>query len=59
MNKILHDNPGLVNKSSRWMPQLLCEDQKKDRVRTCREFIAAVNRYFMAMLDNIMTMDKT
>jgi hypothetical protein len=59
MNKILHDDLGLVKKSARWVPNLLSEDQKKERVQTWTEFVAAIIRCSMAMLDNIVTMDKT
>jgi histone-lysine N-methyltransferase SETMAR len=59
MFKILHDDLGLVKKSARWVPKLLSDDQKKERVRTCTEFVAAVNRRSMAMLDRIVTMDET
>ncbi len=59
MNKILLDDLGLVKKSARWVPKLLSDDQKKERVQTCTEFVAAVNRRSMAMLDRIVTMDKT
>jgi hypothetical protein len=59
MNKILHDDLGLVKKSTRWVPKLLSDDQRKERVRTCTEFVAAINRRSMAMLDRIVTMDET
>ncbi len=32
MNKILHDDLGLVKKSARWVPKLLSDDLKKERV---------------------------
>jgi histone-lysine N-methyltransferase SETMAR len=41
------------------LPKLLSEDQKKKRVRICTEFVAAVRRGSMAMLDNIVMMDET
>jgi histone-lysine N-methyltransferase SETMAR len=56
---ILHDDLGLSKKSARWVPKLLSDDQKEERVRTSTEFVAAVNRRSMAMLDNIVTMDET
>jgi histone-lysine N-methyltransferase SETMAR len=40
------------------VPKLLSEDQKQERVRTCKEFVAAVHRRSMAMLDCIVTMDE-
>jgi histone-lysine N-methyltransferase SETMAR len=56
---ILHVDLGLSKKSARWVPKLLSDEQKEERVRTCTEFVAAVNRRSMAMLDNIVTMDET
>jgi len=56
---ILHDDLGLVKKSARWVPKLLNEEQKQERVRTCTNFIAAAQRNSMAMLDRIITMDET
>jgi histone-lysine N-methyltransferase SETMAR len=59
MHNILHKELGLVKKSARWVPKLLSEDQKKERVRICTDFVAAIHRRSMAMLDNIITMDET
>jgi hypothetical protein len=56
---ILHDDLGLVKKSARWVPKLLNEEQKQERVRTCTNFIAKAQRNSMAMLDRIITMDET
>jgi len=56
---ILHDDLGLSKKSARWVPKLLSEEQKQERVRTCEEFVAAVHRHSKSMLDNIVTMDET
>ena len=56
---ILHDNLGLEKKSARWVPKLLSDLQKQERVQICRKFIAAVYRHSMAMLDRIVTMDET
>jgi histone-lysine N-methyltransferase SETMAR len=59
VHDILHKDLGLVKKSARWAPRLLNADQKKERVRTCQKFLAAVQRRSMAMLDNIVTMDES
>jgi histone-lysine N-methyltransferase SETMAR len=59
IHNILRDDLGLVKKSARWVPKILSEDQKKERVRICTEFVAAVTRRSKAMLDNIITMDET
>jgi hypothetical protein len=58
MHNIHHDNLGLVKKSARWVPKLLSEDQKKEHVKMCKEFVSAVSS-FMEMLENIVTMDET
>jgi rubrerythrin len=57
--KILHQDLGLEKKSARWVPKLLSEDQKQERIWVCSEFIAAVHRRSKAMLDAIITMDET
>jgi hypothetical protein len=46
----------IEKKSARWVPKLLSEEQKQERVHACNEFISAVRRRSMAMLDNIVTM---
>jgi hypothetical protein len=56
---ILHQDLGLEKKSARWVPKLLSEEQKQERIRVCSDFIAAVHRRSKAMLDAIVTMDKT
>ena len=59
ISTILHQDLGLVKKSARWVPKLLSDAQKQERVRVCSEFVAAVKRRSKAMLDNIVTMDET
>jgi hypothetical protein len=56
---ILHQDLGLEKKSARWVPKLLSKEQKQERIRVCSDFIAAVHRRSKAMLDAIVTMDKT
>jgi histone-lysine N-methyltransferase SETMAR len=56
---ILRDDLGLVKKSARWVPKLLSDQQKEERVRTCEAFVAAVQRRSLSMLDEIVTMDET
>ncbi len=55
MHNILQVELGLVKKSARWVPKLLSPEQKEERVRICTEFVAAINRSSMAMLDQIIT----
>jgi histone-lysine N-methyltransferase SETMAR len=56
---ILHKDLGLEKKSARWVPKLLSDEQKEERVRTSRACVAAVQSRSMAMLQNIVTMDET
>jgi hypothetical protein len=48
---ILHQDLGLEKKLARWVPKLLSEEQKQERLRVCSDFIAAVHRRSKAMLD--------
>jgi hypothetical protein len=57
--KILHNDLGLEKKSPRWVPKLLSDDQKQERVRICSDFVAAIHRRSKSMLNCIVTMDET
>lgn len=59
IHNILHDDLGLSKKSARWVPKLLSDAQKDERVRICQQLVAAVHRHSMAYLDSIVTMDET
>ncbi len=59
IHAVLHDDLGLEKKSARWVPKLLNDDQKQQHVKVCSEFIKAVHRHSLAMLDSIVTMDET
>jgi hypothetical protein len=59
IHAVLHDNLGLEKKSARWVPKLLNDEQKQQRVEVCLEFVKAVHRHSLAMLDSIVTMDET
>jgi hypothetical protein len=59
MHNILHEKLGLVKKSACWVPKLLSTEQKEERVRICRELVAAIDRSSMMMLDQIIMMDET
>ncbi len=41
------------------MPRLLNSDLKQERVLTCQQFLVAVEGRFMAVFDNIATMDES
>ncbi len=55
----LHDDLNLSKKLARWIPKLLSDDMKKERVRTSEEFLKKIRRHSMSMLDNIVTMDES
>ncbi len=48
-----------LKKSARWVPKLLTEEMKKERVRTSEAFLAMIRRRSKAMLENIVTMDES
>jgi hypothetical protein len=50
---------GLEQKSGRWVPKLPSDDQNQQHVEICSEFVVAVHSNSLAMLDSIMSMDKT
>jgi hypothetical protein len=50
---------GLVKKSAHWVPELLSQVQKEERVRISQDFVDAVEHSGLSMLDHIITMDKT
>jgi len=56
---IQHDNFGFEKKSVIWVPKLLNDNQKQERMRTCTELLATVYRRPKAMLDNIVIMGKS
>jgi hypothetical protein len=53
-----HDDLNLSKKSALWLPKLLSNDMKKERVRTSEEFLRRVRRHSMSMLNNFVTMDE-
>ena len=59
IHTVLHEDLGLVKKSARWVPKLLTDVQKEERVRICKQFTAAVRRDSMHRLTKIVTMDET
>jgi hypothetical protein len=55
----LHDDLHLSKKSARWVPKLLSQDMKNERVRTCGAFLSLVRHHSKAMLERIVTMDES
>jgi hypothetical protein len=48
-----------MKKSARWVLKLRSNEQKQERVRTLREFVAAVQHRSLSMFDDIVMMDET
>jgi histone-lysine N-methyltransferase SETMAR len=59
IRRILTEDLGFVKKSARWVPKLLTEDQKKDRVEKCNGLLQLVWTEGLGVLDRIVTMDKS
>ncbi len=55
----LKEDLNLSKKSARWVPKLLTEEMKKERVRASEAFLAMIHPRSMAMLENIVTMDES
>jgi len=50
IHKTLYDDLGLSNKLTRWVPKLLNDEQKNERVRLSESLVAAVCRHSMAYM---------
>ncbi len=59
IHRILHEDLGLEKKTTRWVPRVLSTDQKEERVSACTELVAAIQRYSVAMMDQILTVNET
>jgi hypothetical protein len=55
----LHKDLDLSKKSGRWVLKLLTSAHKNERIQTYEEFMAMVRLRSMAMLDRIVTNDKS
>ncbi len=55
----LKEDLNLSKKSARWVPKLLTDEMKKERVQTSEAFLAMVRRRSKAILENIVTMDES
>lgn len=56
--KILHDHLGLRKITARWVPHLLTDDQKMQRVNCAREFLADFGPGGSKRLSDIHTLDE-
>ena len=59
VHKRLKNDLGLVKKSARWVPKLLNNEQKEERVRCSDLFIKRFQKDGQAFLDKIVTMDES
>jgi histone-lysine N-methyltransferase SETMAR len=59
IHNTLHKDLNLQKKSARWVPKLLTDEMKMVRVQTSEAFLAIICRRSKAMLDSVVTMDKT
>jgi hypothetical protein len=55
----LHEDLHLSKNSTRWVPKLLNQEMKNERVRTCEALMSLLHRHSMVMLDQIVTMDES
>jgi histone-lysine N-methyltransferase SETMAR len=59
IHNTLKEDLNLSKKLARWVPKLLTEEMKKERVRTSEAFLAMIRHRSKAMLENIVTMDES
>jgi hypothetical protein len=59
IHSMLKEDLNLSKKSARWLPKLLTEEMKKERVQTSEAFLAMICRYSKAMLENMVMMDES
>jgi len=58
IHKTLHDHLGLSKKLARWVPKLLNDAQKNERVRMSQSLVAALHSHSMEFLNIIIARDK-
>jgi [histone H3]-lysine36 N-dimethyltransferase SETMAR len=59
IHRTLRKDLNLSKKSARWVPKLLTDEMKMERVRTSEALLAMVRRRSLAVLDNVVTMDES
>ncbi len=59
IEKVLHQDLGLSKRCARWVPRLLTNDHKTERIRCAELFLAALRRESYAYLDQVVTTDET
>ena len=56
LQNFLSKDHSLAKRSARWVPQLLSEEQKLEKMRTCILTLLAMTQWqSLAMMDNIVT----
>jgi len=59
INRILHDDLRLSKLSARWVPHLLTDKHKAERIRCAKKFLKSHFECGKAFLDKIVTVDET
>ncbi len=59
IHNTLHQDLKLSKKLARWVPKLLTDKMKGERVRRSEAFLAMIHCRSKAIFDNIVTMDKS
>jgi uncharacterized protein YnzC (UPF0291/DUF896 family) len=59
IHSALKEDLNLSIKLARWVPKLLTDEMKKERVWTSEAFLAMIRRCSKAMLENIVMMDES
>ena len=55
LQNFLFKDLSLAKRSARWVPQLLREEQKLEKMRTCITLLAMTQWQSLVMMDNIVT----
>ena len=55
LQNFLSKDHSLAKRSARWVPQLLSEEQKLEKIKTCITLLAITQWQSFAMMDNIVT----
>ena len=55
LQNFLFKDLSIAKRSARWVPQLLREEQKLEKMRTCITLLAMTQWQSLVMMDNIVT----
>lgn len=59
IEKVLHQDLGLSKRCARWVPRLLTNEHKAERIRCAELFLKTLRRESYAYLDKVVTTDET